>query len=274
MGILTVFAMELGLEAIGRVVSRLLGEPNAPVDQDTVVPTGLNALDERLAGGLRTGQTTVVAARSGDGASTFALALARSAALHHHLPTLVTAPDAPESEVVMRLISAETNIPLQRLRGRALNEREVQRVREREERITSEHLSIVAGSPLAGTLVDSIVAMTHGDDVRVVIVDSIATLGASAREDVASMAAWAREHHFALVLVTGALHPTTGEERPLQLADLRDYDAIADLVDVVLVIERAEPPEAVIHVVKHRYGPTGSIRVGHIAHCCSYANLP
>ena len=139
--------MELGVEAIGRVVSRLLGKTNAPVDRNMVIPTSLHDLDSLLAGGLRTGQTTVVAARSGDGASTFALGVARSAALHHQLPTVVIAPGAPESEVVMRLISAETHIPLQRLRRGDFDDSEAQRLREWEERITSKHLSVRAASP-------------------------------------------------------------------------------------------------------------------------------
>lgn len=64
--------MELGTETIGHVVARLLDKPNARADRDRTIPTGLRLLDEILAGGLRTGQTTVVAGRSGDGASTFA----------------------------------------------------------------------------------------------------------------------------------------------------------------------------------------------------------
>lgn len=103
--------MELDGQAIGHVIARLLDEPDATADRDRTIPTLLSELDDLLAGGLRTGQSTIVASRPGEGSSTCALGLARAAALHQGLPTLLITPDAPETEVVMRLISAETHIP-------------------------------------------------------------------------------------------------------------------------------------------------------------------
>ena len=57
--------MELGDAAIGHVIARLLDEPGAVADRDRTIPTLLTDLDDLLAGGLRTGQTTVVASRAG-----------------------------------------------------------------------------------------------------------------------------------------------------------------------------------------------------------------
>lgn len=266
--------MELGTETVGHVIARLLDKPSARADPDRVIPTSLRHLDEILAGGLRTGQTTVVAGRSGEGASTFALGLARSAALHHHMPSVVLAPDAPESEVVTRLISAETCIPAQHLRRRHLTEHEQRRLWEQEERLTSAPLGIWAGRQFAGNLVDSVNAMTFEDgDIRLVVADGVATLGDEAREAVSMMTRLARERHFALVLVSGATPPPDGHGDP-SLTDLRDHDAIADLVDTVLMIEQGEPPEAHVHVVKQRYGPTGSFTLGLQHHCSSFTNLP
>lgn len=269
-----VHRMELGTEAIGHVVARLLDKPNARADHDRVIPTGLRLLDEILAGGLRTGQTTVVAGRSGEGASTFALGMARSAALRHRLPTAVLAPDAPEAELVTRLISAETFIRAHQLRSRELTESDEERLREKEERLTAAPLAIWAGRQFAGNLVDSVNAMTfEDDDVRLVVADGIATLGDDAREAVAVMTRLARERHFALVLVSGVVERSHDETR-LTLAHLRDHDAVADLVDTVLMLEQDEAGQVHVHVVKHRFGPTGSFDVGHLQDYCAFVDLP
>lgn len=266
--------MELDGQAIGHVIARLLDEPGATAERDRTIPTLLSELDDLLAGGLRTGQTTIVASRPGEGSSTFALGLARAAALQQGISTLVITPDAPGSEAVMRLIAAETHIPLQRLRRRTLDDRETRRLRERRGRLESAPLSIVAGSPPAGTLMDTVGAMTFEEDLRFVIVDGLTSLGASTREAVARMCAWARQDHYALVLVGGVLSTRTWSDRSPKLDDLRDHDAVADIVDTVLVLEPQAPPEVDIHVVKHRYGPTGTVRVAHSAHTCTYASLP
>lgn len=266
--------MEFGDAAIGHVIARLLDEPGAVADRDRTIPTLLTGIDDLLAGGLRTGQTTVVASRPGDGSSTFALGLARAAALHQRISTLLLTPDAPESEVVMRLISAETHIPLQRLRSRHLDDTEARRMQERRSHLESAPLSIQAGRPSAGTLIDTVGAMTFEEDVRLVIVDGLTSVGTNLRRAVTQMCAWAREDHYALVLVGGVLPSQSGADGPPTLDDLRDHDSIADIVDTVIMIEQAAPPEAVVHVVKHRYGPTGTIRVAHTAHTSSFSNLP
>ena len=174
----------------------------------------------------------------------------------------------------MRLISAETHIPPQRLRSRTLADDETRRLRERRGRLESAPLSIVAGSPPAGALVDTVGAMTFEEDVRLVIVDGLTSLGASTRESVARMCAWAREDHYALVLVGGVLPTKAGADTAPGLDDLRDHDAVADIVDTVLVLKPQAPAEVDIHVVKHRYGPTGTVRVAHSADTCAYSNLP
>lgn len=69
------------------------------------------------------------------------------------------------------------------------------------------------------------------------IVDGLTRLGASTRESVMQMCAWAREAHYALVLVGGVLSTRTKPDRSPSLDDLRDHESLADLVDTVLVLE-------------------------------------
>jgi len=85
------------------------------------VPTGFDDLD-RLTNGFHPGQLIIVAARPGMGKSTLAMDFARSAAFRHNLPTAVFSLEMSTSEMVMRLLSAESNVELNALRSGKLNE--------------------------------------------------------------------------------------------------------------------------------------------------------
>ena len=79
------------------------------------VPTGFADLDS-LTNGLHKGQLILIAARPALGKSTLALDLARSAAIRHKLPTIFFSLEMGRAEIAMRLLSAETTIPLQKMR--------------------------------------------------------------------------------------------------------------------------------------------------------------
>ena len=77
--------------------------------------TGFAELDS-LTNGLHPGQLILIAARPALGKSTLALDLARSAAIKHKEPTILFSLEMGKSEIAMRLLSAETSIPLQKMR--------------------------------------------------------------------------------------------------------------------------------------------------------------
>ena len=58
----------------------------------------------------------MIAARPALGKSTLALDLARSAAIRHKMPTIFFSLEMGKAEIAMRLLSAETTIPLQKMR--------------------------------------------------------------------------------------------------------------------------------------------------------------
>jgi len=85
-------------------------------DGDLVgVPTGFTELDA-LTNGLHPGQLIIVAARPAMGKSTFALDLARNAAIKCDKPTLFFSLEMGRAEIAMRMLSAESMIPLQSMR--------------------------------------------------------------------------------------------------------------------------------------------------------------
>ena len=79
------------------------------------VPTGFIELDE-LTHGFHPGQLIIVAARPAVGKSTIALDFARHASVKADKPTIFFSLEMGRAEIAMRMLSAETQIPLQNLR--------------------------------------------------------------------------------------------------------------------------------------------------------------
>ena len=105
-------------ELIGPVVDRTLGhiEEIQSGDIQPGVPTGFTDID-KITNGLQPGQMIVAAGRPGMGKSTLGIDFARSAALHHNMPTVVFSLEMSKLELSQRIIAAETNVPLTALRN-------------------------------------------------------------------------------------------------------------------------------------------------------------
>lgn len=262
---------------IHNVLAQLLNDDDALADRNRQLSTGFRALDEVLAGGLRTGQTAIFASPTSEGATTFALDIARLTALHHRLPTIVLAPDTPEREIVLRLIAAETTVPALSLRSSQLSPRDETRVRDHRSRLAEAPISINAGSHQVWgpeVFLDSLDYMTRDVAVRLAVIHGVSRLGPSLRTVLPLMSALSRARHFALVLVAGARSPDgpTSSRSPV-LEHLRDHESIADLVDLVLMVQREDPGEARIKVVKHRFGPTATVPIGFLHRSCTFTDM-
>ena len=91
------------------------------------VPTGFIDLDH-LTNGLHPGQMIIIAARPGMGKSTLGLDFARSAAIRHGLCSVFYSLEMTKSEIVMRLMSAESGVPLNAIRKGDMTEEYWQRI--------------------------------------------------------------------------------------------------------------------------------------------------
>src|SRR5690606_14209496 len=79
------------------------------------VPTGFKDLDA-LTNGLHPGQMIVVAARPAVGKSTLGLDIARAASIKHGLTSVIFSLEMSRNEIAMRMLSAESQVPLAHLR--------------------------------------------------------------------------------------------------------------------------------------------------------------
>jgi replicative DNA helicase len=105
----------------------------------TGVPTGFADLDA-LTNGLHPGQMVVIAARPGAGKSTLALDFARAASIKHSIATVLFSLEMGRNEITMRLLSAESRVPLQTMRTGQMNDDDWARLARR--------MSEVADAPL------------------------------------------------------------------------------------------------------------------------------
>jgi replicative DNA helicase len=87
----------------------------------TGVPTGFTDLD-RLLNGLHPGQLVIVAGRPGLGKSTAAMDFARSASVRNNLASAIFSLEMSKVEIVMRLLAAESRVPLHVLRSGQLSD--------------------------------------------------------------------------------------------------------------------------------------------------------
>lgn len=85
------------------------------------VPTGFADLDS-LTNGLHPGQLIMIAARPSIGKSTLGVDFCRAASIKHGLTSAIFSLEMSRNEIVMRLLSAEAQVPLQHMRSGNMTE--------------------------------------------------------------------------------------------------------------------------------------------------------
>ncbi|WP_462418924.1 replicative DNA helicase [Kytococcus sp. Marseille-QA3725] len=99
------------------------------------VPTGFADMDA-LTNGLHGGQMIVVAARPAMGKSTLGLDICRSASIEHGLASCIFSLEMSKTEIVMRMLSAEASIQLQKLRKGEVDEGDWAKIAETQGRLS------------------------------------------------------------------------------------------------------------------------------------------
>jgi replicative DNA helicase len=254
------------------------------------VPTGFASLDH-LTNGLHPGQMIIVAARPAIGKSTLALDFARSAAIHNRMSTAIFSLEMGATEIMMRLLSAETGVSLQNIRTGNLDD-------------SWDRLSAVTGRLSSAPLfIDDSPNLTMMEirakarrlkqrhDLKMVIIDYIQLMSSGRKVESRQLEVsefsrqiklMAKELDIPVVAISQLNRGTEqrSDKKPM-LSDLRESGSLEQDADVVILLHREDaydpknrPGEADLIVAKHRNGETKTLPVLFQGHLARFADNP
>ncbi len=248
-------------------------------DEKRGVQSGFTALDNLLAG-FQKSDLIILAARPSVGKTTFALDIARNAALQHGASVGIFSLEMSDQQLVDRMLAAEAGVDSWKLRtGRLSNDDEYDQVREAMAKLSEAqiHIDDQAGNNIL-KMRSAARRLKNEHGLDMLIVDYLQLMSPTATKASDSMTQQvteisrslkilARELEvpvLALSQLSRAVEQRGGKPR---LSDLRDSGSIEQDADVVMFIHRedkankdvpAERPNiAEILVEKHRNGPVG-----------------
>jgi replicative DNA helicase len=256
------------------------------------VPTGFSELDS-LTNGLHGGQLIIVGARPAMGKSTLALDFARTAAVHHKLPTIFFSLEMGRSEIATRLLSAESGIPMHVLRKGNMDERDWTRLASVRGDIGDAPL-FIDDSPNM-TLVEiraKCRKLSQRVGLKMVVVDYLQLM--TSGKKVESRQQEVSEFSRALKLLAKELAvpivalaqlnrgPEQRADKKPALADLRESGSLEQDADIVILLHREaaydrdhpRAGEADLIVAKHRNGATDEIAVSFQGMYSRFADMP
>jgi replicative DNA helicase len=243
------------------------------------VPSGFTALDNVLAG-FQKSDLIILAARPSMGKTTFALDIARNAALQHGASVGIFSLEMSDQQLVDRMLAAEAGVDSWKLRtGRLSNDSEYEALQGAMQKLNAAPIHIIDDADMNIVKMRSATRRLmneHGVDLLIVdylqLMSPTATKGsdsmvAQITEISRSLKILAKEMNIpviALSQLSRAVEQRGGKPR---LSDLRDSGSIEQDADVVMFIHRedkmnrdkeAERPNiAEIMVEKHRNGAVG-----------------
>ncbi len=247
----------------------------------TGVPSGFLDLD-MLTTGFQPSDLVVIAARPGMGKSSFMLSIALNIAFEEKLPLAIFSLEMSEEQLVLRMLSMISGIPLQNMRKGFLPDEDWEKVLRAALELSSRDIYI-DDSPSLSTIELRIRSrkLKQEKGVGIIFVDYLQLLKtpyrhATRQEEVAEISrnlkALAKELEVPVVALAQLSRQVEqrADKRP-QLADLRESGQIEQDADLIIFIHRPEvykkhpPPEeeglAEIIVAKQRQGPTGLIKL-------------
>jgi replicative DNA helicase len=258
----------------------------------TGISTGFSNLDA-YTHGLHPGQLVIVAARPSVGKSTFALDMARNAAIKQNKATIFFSLEMGRSEIAMRMLSAQSGIYLQSMRKGTLSEGDWAKLAGVRGQINdaplfiddSPNMSLVEIRAKCRRLAQQV-------DLKMVVIDYIQLM--SSGKKVESRQQEVSEFSRALKLLAKELNipvvalsqlnrqaEQSKDKRP-ELSHLRESGSLEQDADVVVLLhregifERDHPKagEADLILAKQRNGPTGTVTVAFQGQYSRFANMP
>jgi replicative DNA helicase len=280
---------------IGSIVVNTLKEiqeSRNKTDDVTGVPSGFAPLD-KLTGGWQKTDLIILAARPAVGKTAFALNLVMNAAMHKTKPTAVAffSLEMSAGQLVKRMLSATTEVLLEKITKGNLEDYEVVQIQERMGRLSNAKIFIDDQAALnIFELRAKCRRLKQKENLGMVIIDYLQLMTATVdksgnREQEISkisreLKALAKELEIPIIALSQLNRGVESrkESKVPQLSDLRESGAIEQDADMVMFLYRPEyyqtagaavseneisstPGETWINVAKHRNGQTDIVKV-------------
>lgn len=248
----------------------------------TGLKTSFRALDN-LTNGLQRGDLIILAARPSMGKTAFALNLAMQVSRHNQQPVALFSLEMPAEQLITRMLSAASMIPIGQLRTGFLSGTEWNMLNEAATEMKSMQLFVDDTPSVRVSEVFSKcrkLRAEHG--LGLVVIDYIQLIMGSGRnnenrqqevsEISRSLKALAREMQVPVIALSqlSRLVERREDKRPM-LSDLRESGALEQDADIVMFLYRDEyyqkeksddkQVKAEIDIAKHRNGPTGKFEL-------------
>lgn len=251
---------------------------SANQDEKRGVPTGFGGLDNVLAG-FQKSDLIILAARPSMGKTTFALDIARNAAVQYNAHVGIFSLEMSDQQLVDRMLAAEAGVDSWKLRtGKLSTDQEFEAVQAAMTKLSDApiHIDDQPGTNIL-KMRSSARRLKNEHGLDLLIVDYLQLMSPTASKASDSMVQQVTEISRSLKLLareldvpvvalsqlSRAVEQRGGKPR---LSDLRDSGSIEQDADVVMFIHREDkinkeserPNIAEIMVEKHRNGPVGS----------------
>jgi len=259
----------------------------------TGVPSGFRSLDG-LTAGFHPSELVIVAARPSMGKTALALNIAQHAAMRADRSAAFFSMEMAKEQLVIRLLCAEAQLDIKRVRTGFISEREFEKLKLTGEALSRANIYI---DETPGVTIMEMKAKARRlrmeQHLDIIFVDYIQLMRPGGRFEnrnqemsfiTRSLKELAKELQIPVVGVSQlSRSPEKGrrEPRPL-LSDLRESGAIEQDADVVIFIFRPEyyhPDDeslrglAEVSVAKQRNGPTGSVNLAFIREYARFADM-
>lgn len=236
--------------------------------------TGFGDLDNVLLG-LRPNQMIIVAARPGMGKTTLAMDFCRNIAIKEKKPVAFFSLEMNRTELVMRLLAAESEVWLSKLISGELEQRDWERISRTLERVAEAPLYVDDSPNLTMMEIRSKARrMRQQQGIELIVIDYLQLLTSGGRsaesrqqevsEFSRSIKLLAKELEIPIIAIAQLNRETERRDnKKPQVSDLRESGSLEQDADVVILINRpferdemgAVPPAQII-VGKNRSGPT------------------
>ena len=255
------------------------------------VPTGFAELDE-LTNGFHPGQMVIVAARPAVGKSTVALDFARAAAIKNRLTTAYFSLEMSQTEIVMRLLSAESQVALNHIRNGKMTDEDWQRVVAKTTQVSEAPLFIDDSPNLTMMEIRAKARrLRQRHDLRLVIIDymQLMTSGKKVESRQLEVSEFSRQIKLLAkelqipVIALSQLNrgPEQRTDKKPMLSDLRESGSLEQDADMVVLLHRDDmydrdsprAGEADFIVAKHRNGPTATITTAFQGHYSRFVDM-